>query len=77
MRLEFDEGRDRARLVIVDEPQTRDSGYTEALFITPEDADEGVMVQLGFEQPTRLLWISVEPASAALPEDLLDGANRV
>jgi hypothetical protein len=62
--------------VIVDEPQTRD-GYTEALFITPEGANKGVMVQLGFEQPTRLLWISVEPASAALPDELLGGATQV
>jgi hypothetical protein len=77
MRLEYDETRDRARIVIGDEAQTYESGYTEAVPVTPEDADRGVMVQLGFEHPARLLWISVEPATRALPRDLLAEATRV
>jgi hypothetical protein len=76
MRVVFDEQHDRATFVIVDGQQTHETGYTEALFVTPDEAEAGVMVQLGFEQPARLLWISVEPASLALPRDVLAAATR-
>jgi hypothetical protein len=78
VRLEFDEENDRAKLVIVDERQTYESGHTEAVYVTPNQEDEpGVMVQIGFESPCKLLWISVEPASRALPRELLEGAKGV
>jgi hypothetical protein len=36
-----------------------------------------IEVQLGFEGYERLLWMTVRPASEALPADLLATAERV
>jgi hypothetical protein len=81
MRVEFDEERDRAKFIFVDDArQTRDGGYTEAMYVTDASieptSEPGLMVQVGFETPLKLLWLSVEPASLALPRDVLAAAER-
>ena len=55
MNVTYDEQHDRIYLRVGDGRQTRDGGYTQPVYVSPDEDDPsrepGVMVQLGFEQP--------------------------
>jgi hypothetical protein len=79
MRLTLDEKRDLATLFFSDEHQTYEGGGTYLVLAHDEEKPRPVPieVQLGFERYERLLWMTVRPASEALPADLLATAERV
>jgi hypothetical protein len=79
MRLTLDEQRDLATLYFRSERQTYDTGGTYLVLVNDEQNPRPVSieVQLGFEGYERLLWMTVRPASEALPADLLATAERV
>ena len=80
MNVTYDEQHDRIYLRVGDGRQTRDGGYTQPVYVSPDEDDPsrepGVMVQLGFEQPCRLRFISVEPASLTFHEEFLAEVRR-
>lgn len=77
MRITYDPDRDLARIRFSDERQSYDEGSTEWVLLNDEVGSDLPLidVQLGFEGGTRLLWMSVSPASVALPGDLLASAE--
>jgi hypothetical protein len=78
VRVELDETRDEARIYISDEQQSYKRGAT--YLVLANDKNEPhptpTQVQLGFEDYRRLLWVTVRPASAALPHEVLATAAR-
>jgi hypothetical protein len=79
LRVTLDEVRDLATIYFTDEKQSYERGATYLVLANDEEAPRPVSieVQLGFEEYRRLLWITVRPASQALPPDLLGAAERV
>jgi hypothetical protein len=75
----LDAERDIATFHVSDDQQSYERGSTYLVLANDEDAPRSnpVEVQLGFEDGQRLLWITVHPASEALPAALLDAAARV
>jgi hypothetical protein len=79
MRLTLDEQRDLATLYFSNERQTYDDGGTYLVLVNDEENPRPVSieVQLGFERNERLLWVTVRPASKALPAEMLATAEPV
>jgi hypothetical protein len=66
----LDKAHDRATIYLGEERQTYEDGATYLVLTDP------VEVQLGFEGETRLVFVSVCPASKVLPAELLAQAER-
>ena len=79
MRMVLDEARDTATFYFSDERQSYEAGATYLVLANDEDNPRpfSIEVQLGFEANEHLLWMTVHPASMALPPELLDSAKRV
>jgi hypothetical protein len=78
VRVTFDEDRDQATIYVSDERQSYERGATFPVLVHDEEKPESgeIMVQLGFEDYERLLWIKVNEASKALPGPLLAQAEK-
>jgi hypothetical protein len=78
MRIELDEAADTVTFRFSEERQSYEAGGT-YLVLADEDGSrpDPIEVQIGFEAEERLLWMSVHPASRALPAELLGSAQRV
>lgn len=74
MKVELDDTLDEARIYISDERQSYERGATYLTLNAPHPTP--TQVQLGFEDYRRLLFVTVHPASAALPHDVLATAAR-
>jgi hypothetical protein len=79
MKLTLDEKRDLATVYFSDERQTYDGGATYLVLANDEQnpCPVSIEVQLGFEDCERLLWMTVRPASEALPAEFLATAEPV
>jgi hypothetical protein len=79
MRIELNEAQDEAKPYFSAERQTYAGGATWMILVADEHRPQPdpVEVQIGFENYERFVFVSVRPASKALPAELLASATRV
>jgi hypothetical protein len=78
VRVELDETRDEARIYVSDERQSHERAATHLVLANDKNDPHPspTEVQLGFKDYRRLLFVTVRPASEALPAEVLASATR-
>jgi hypothetical protein len=76
--MKLDTDRDELWLYFSEEHQSYERGATYLVLANDEEnpRPRSIEVQLGFEDSRRLLWMTVRPASEALPSEMLAEAEH-